>query len=171
MPGRTCRSSSGSPTARASSPRTWPRSSRTPNQIIFLGEGDVVDLRPWGVVITDKFGEDREHEITTIDWTPEAAEKGGYEHFMLKEIHEQPEALAQSIAGRVTRDGRIHVEEIEGMLDTLRAVDRIELVACGSAYYASLIGAAALQDWIGIPVRATVGSEFRYSPPPLDGTP
>ena len=139
------------------------------NQIIFLGEGDVVDLRPWGVVITDKFGEDREHEITTIDWTPEAAEKGGYEHFMLKEIHEQPEALAQSIAGRVTRDGRIHVEEIEGMLDTLRAVDRIELVACGSAYYASLIGAAALQDWIGIPVRATVGSEFRYSPPPLDG--
>ncbi len=138
------------------------------DQIIFLAEGDVVDLRPWGVVITDKFGEDREHEITTIDWTPEAAEKGGYEHFMLKEIHEQPEALAQSIAGRVTRDGRIHVEELEGMLDTLRAVDRIELVACGSAYYASLIGAAALQDWIGIPVRATVGSEFRYSPPPLD---
>ena len=87
---------------------------------------------------------------------------------MLKEIHEQPEALAQSIAGRVTRDGRIHVEEIEGMLDTLRAVDRIELVACGSAYYASLIGAAALQDWTGIPARATVGSEFRYSPPPLD---
>ena len=72
------------------------------DQIIFLEEGDVVDLRPWGVVITDKFGEDREREITTIDWTPEAAEKGGYEHFMLKEIHEQPEALAQSIAGRVT---------------------------------------------------------------------
>ncbi len=138
------------------------------DQIIFLEEGDVVDLRPWGVVITDKFGEDREREITTIDWTPEAAEKGGYEHFMLKEIHEQPEALAQSIAGRVTREGRIHVEEIEGMLDTLRAVDRIELVACGSAYYAALIGAAALQDWIGIPVRATVGSEFRYGPPPLD---
>ena len=73
------------------------------DQIIFLEEGDVVDLRPWGVVITDKFGEDREREITTIDWTPEAAEKGGYEHFMLKEIHEQPEALAQSIAGRVTK--------------------------------------------------------------------
>ena len=138
------------------------------DQIIFLEEGDVVDLRPWGVVITDKFGEDREREITTIDWTPEAAEKGGYEHFMLKEIHEQPEALAQSIAGRVTKDGRINVEEIAGMLGTLQAVDRIELVACGSAYYAALIGAAALQDWIGIPVRATVGSEFRYSPPPLD---
>jgi glutamine---fructose-6-phosphate transaminase (isomerizing) len=138
------------------------------DQIIFLEEGDVVDLRPWGVVITDKFGEDREREITTIDWTPEAAEKGGYEHFMLKEIHEQPEALAQSIAGRVTRDGRIAVEEIAGMVETLQAIDRIELVACGSAYYASLIGAAALQDWIGIPVRATVGSEFRYSPPPLD---
>src|SRR6478672_3720225 len=138
------------------------------DQIIFLEEGDVVDLRPWGVVITDKFGEDREREITTITWSPEAAEKGGFAHFMLKEIHEQPEALAQSIAGRVTKDGRINVEEIAGMLGTLQAVDRIELVACGSAYYAALIGAAALQAWIGIPVRATVGSEFRYSPPPLD---
>jgi glucosamine--fructose-6-phosphate aminotransferase (isomerizing) len=138
------------------------------DQVIFLEEGDVADLRPSGVTITDVHGGPLERTVTTIDWTPEAAEKGGYEHFMLKEIHEQPESLSQSILGRVSRDDRIVVEEISEMADLLRTVTRIELVACGTAYYASLIGAAALQDWTGLPARATVGSEFRYSPPPLD---
>jgi glucosamine--fructose-6-phosphate aminotransferase (isomerizing) len=138
------------------------------DQVIFLEEGDVADLRPSGVTITDVRGGPLERAVTTIDWTPEAAEKGGYEHFMLKEIHEQPESLSQSILGRVSRDDRIVVEEISEMADLLRTVSRIELVACGTAYYAALIGAAALQDWTGLPARATVGSEFRYSPPPLD---
>ena len=106
--------------------------------------------------------------MTTIDWSPEAAEKGGYEHFMLKEIHEQPESLSQSITGRVTSDDRIAVEELAGLEEVLRTVTRIELVACGTAFYASLIGAAALQDWTALPVRANIGSEFRYGPPPLD---
>ena len=88
---------------------------------------------------------------------------------MLKEIHEQPESLRQAITGRVTRTDHIWLEELEGFDETLRSIDRIELVACGTAYYASLIGAAALQDWTGIPARANVGSEFRYSPPPVDG--
>ena len=87
---------------------------------------------------------------------------------MLKEIHEQPESLRQAITGRVTRTDHIWLEELEGFDETLRSIERIELVACGTAYYASLIGAAALQDWTGIPARSTVGSEFRYSPPPLD---
>ena len=139
------------------------------NRVVFLGEGDVADVRPSGVEVTDVDGNRREREETRIDWSIEAAEKGGYEHFMLKEIHEQPEALRQSIIGRVTRDDRIEVEELAPIAETLCAVDRIELVACGSAYYASLVGAAALQDWSGIPARATVGSEFRYAPPPLDG--
>jgi len=69
----------------------------------------------------------------------------------------------------VTRDGRIHAEELAGLTDVLQSIDRIELVACGTAYYAALIGATAIQDWTGLPARATVGSEFRYSPPPLDG--
>jgi glucosamine--fructose-6-phosphate aminotransferase (isomerizing) len=138
------------------------------NRVIFLEEGDVADVRPTGVEITDIHGARRDREETTITWTPEAAEKGGYEHFMLKEIHEQPESLRQSIAGRVTRNDRIWLEELEGFDETLRGIERVELVACGTAFYASLVGAAALQDWIGIPARATVGSEFRYSPPPLD---
>ncbi len=138
------------------------------NRIVFLEEGDVADVRPTGVVITGVDGKSRQRAETIIDWTPEAAEKGGFDHFMAKEIHEQPEALRQCIAGRVTRDGKIRLAEIAGLADKIRAANRIELVACGSAFYAALVGAAALQEWTGLPARATVGSEFRYSPPPLD---
>jgi glucosamine--fructose-6-phosphate aminotransferase (isomerizing) len=138
------------------------------NRVVFLEEGDVADVRPTGVEVTDVNGAPRERAETIIDWSIEAAEKGGYEHFMLKEIHEQPEALSQSIAGRVDRRGQIHVEELAGLEEMLRTVTRVELVACGTAHYASLIGAKAIQDWTGLPARATVGSEFRYGPPPLD---
>ena len=138
------------------------------DRVIFLAEGDVADLRPDGVTITGIDGVARPHEVTVIDWSPEAAEKGGYETFMLKEIHEQPQALAQSIAGRVGRDDRILGGELDGMQATLRSITRIELVACGTASYAALAGAAALEAWTGLPARVTVGSEFRYSPPPLD---
>ncbi|MDO8484580.1 MAG: glutamine--fructose-6-phosphate transaminase (isomerizing) [Candidatus Limnocylindrales bacterium] len=138
------------------------------DQVIFLEEGDVADIRPSGVTITDVAGALQERALTTIDWSPEAAEKGGYEHFMLKEIHEQPEALSQSIAGRVNRHGRIHVEELIGLEEMLKTITRVELVACGSAYYASMVAATAIQNWTGIPARANVGSEFRYGPPPLD---
>jgi len=138
------------------------------NRIIFLEEGDVADVLPGGVVITNVDGVEQERAETLIDWTPEAAEKSGFDHFMLKEIHEQPEAIRQCIAGRVTRDGRVRLMEIDGLAEQLRAATRVELVACGSAYYAALVGAAAIEEWTGLPARATVGSEFRYSPPPLD---
>ncbi len=138
------------------------------DRVIFLEDGDVADLHPTGVTITDVDGRPQERTVTVIDWSPEAAEKGGYEHFMLKEIHEQPESLRQAITGRVTRENHIWLEELEGFAETLANIDRVELIACGTAYYAALVGAAAIQDWIGIPARATVGSEFRYSPPPID---
>ncbi|MGH2513700.1 MAG: glutamine--fructose-6-phosphate transaminase (isomerizing) [Candidatus Limnocylindrales bacterium] len=138
------------------------------DQVIFLEEGDVADLHPSGVTISDVAGRPISRAISTISWTAEAAEKGGYDHFMLKEIHEQPAALLQSITGRISRDDRIVVEELAGLGAVLARVRRVELVACGSAYYAALIGAAAIQDWTGLPARATVGSEFRYGPPPLD---
>jgi glucosamine--fructose-6-phosphate aminotransferase (isomerizing) len=139
------------------------------NRIVFLEEGDVADVRPTGVEVTDLAGRPMERPVTIIDWSPEAAEKGGYEHFMLKEIHEQPVALRQSLAGRVTLAGHIHAPEVDGLGDVFRRVTRVELVACGTASYASLVGAAAIQEWTGLPARVTVGSEFRYSPPPLDG--
>jgi glucosamine--fructose-6-phosphate aminotransferase (isomerizing) len=139
------------------------------DQVIFLEEGDVADLHPSGVTISGVDGIPRERLVSTIAWSLEAAEKGGYDHFMLKEMHEQPGALRAAIAGRVTRDCRILVDELAPVAASIGEIDRIELVACGSAYYASLVGAACLQDWTGLPARANVGSEFRYSPPPLDG--
>ena len=138
-------------------------------RIVFLEEGDVADVRPSGVVVTDVAGNLRIRPETQIDWSPEVAEKGGFETFMLKEIHEQPTALRQSLAGRVGRNGRVRVPEIEALLPVLREVTRIELVACGTASYAAMVGASALEAWTGLPARLTVGSEFRYSPPPLDG--
>ncbi|MHB8458798.1 MAG: glutamine--fructose-6-phosphate transaminase (isomerizing) [Candidatus Limnocylindrales bacterium] len=139
------------------------------DRVVFLEEGDIADLRPGGVSIGGVDGVPRERVTTTIGWSLEAAEKGGYAHFMLKEIHEQPDALRATLTGRVGRDGRIRVDELGPVAGILGAIERIELVACGSAYYAALVGAAALQDWTGLPARATVGSEFRYAPPPLDG--
>jgi glutamine---fructose-6-phosphate transaminase (isomerizing) len=138
------------------------------DRVIFLHDGDVADLTPEGIRITDVEGAPMERTVERIDWSPEAAEKGGFDHFMLKEIHEQPEALRQSLAGRVSRDGHIQVPEIEPLADAIRAATRIELIACGSASYAALVGAAALQTWTDLPARVTVGSEFRYDPPPLD---
>jgi glucosamine--fructose-6-phosphate aminotransferase (isomerizing) len=138
------------------------------NQVIFLENDDVVDLRPSGIEITGVDGTSRTRPVTAIDWSIEAAEKGGFEHFMLKEIHEQPDALRQSVAGRVDRDGRILVAELAAVGAAVARAGRVELIACGSAFYASLVGAAAIQAWTGLPARATVGSEFRYDPPPLD---
>jgi glutamine---fructose-6-phosphate transaminase (isomerizing) len=137
-------------------------------RVMFLEEGDVADLRPDGVVITDVAGRPMERVPDTIDWTVEAAEKGGYEHFMLKEIHEQPDALRQSLTGRITRAGRIQVPELEPVWNAVRTANRVELVACGTASYAAMVGAGAIQDFTDLPARVTVGSEFRYDPPPLD---
>jgi len=138
------------------------------DRVIFLHDGDVADLNPEGVAITDVDGGPVERVPTIIDWSVETAEKGGFDHFMLKEIHEQPEALRQSLAGRVDRNGHIQAPELEPLADAIRAATRVELVACGTASYAALTGAAAIEEWTGLPARVTVGSEFRYSPPPLD---
>jgi glucosamine--fructose-6-phosphate aminotransferase (isomerizing) len=140
------------------------------NRVVFLEEGDVADLRPWGIEVTDVAGAPRERVATEITWTAEAAEKGGFEHFMLKEIHEQPQALRQCLAGRLAPDGTLRVEELIPLAGVLRTITRVELIACGTASYAALVGAALIERWTGLPARVTVGSEFRYSPPPLDPT-
>jgi glucosamine--fructose-6-phosphate aminotransferase (isomerizing) len=140
------------------------------NQVVFLDDGDVADIRPWRVELTDTDGGPIERETVTIDWSPEAAEKGGYDHFMLKEIHEQPDALRQSLAGRIDQDGAIRIPELAPVESAILAATRVELVACGTASHAAMLGAAAIEAWTGMPARVTVGSEFRYAPPPLDAT-
>jgi glutamine---fructose-6-phosphate transaminase (isomerizing) len=136
-------------------------------RVIFLEEGDVADLSSASVAVTDIDGRPMERLVHEIDWSIEAAEKGGYPHFMLKEMHEQPGAIRAAITGRV-HDHTIEVEELEPLSERLARIERVELVACGTASYAAAVGGYAMQEWLGVPARATVGSEFRYSPPPLD---
>jgi glucosamine--fructose-6-phosphate aminotransferase (isomerizing) len=136
-------------------------------RVVFLADGDVADVRPGSATITDRAGTVLERPVEILPWSVEAAEKGGYPHFMLKEIHEQPSALRSSTAGRL-RARSICLEEIAPLAEALAGVGRVEMIACGTAYYASLVGAALFEDWLGIPARSTFASEFRYSPPPLD---
>jgi glutamine---fructose-6-phosphate transaminase (isomerizing) len=136
-------------------------------KVIFLDEGDVADITAESVKVTGIDGAPRERLVHEIDWDIEKAEKGGYPHFMLKEMHEQPEALRAAITGRV-HDSTIELEELEPIAARLREIERIEFVACGTANYAAAVGAYVMQDWLNIPARWNIGSEFRYSPPPLD---
>ncbi len=136
-------------------------------RVIFLEEGDVADITANSVVVTGLDGSPRERLVHDIDWSIEKAEKGGFPHFMLKEMHEQPEAIRAAITGRVHEDV-IDLEELEPIADRLRKIERVEFVACGSAAYASAVAAYVFQAWTDLPARWTVGSEFRYSPPPID---
>jgi glucosamine--fructose-6-phosphate aminotransferase (isomerizing) len=136
-------------------------------RVVFMADGDVADIRPGSAVITDRSGVALDRPIDVIEWSAEAAEKGGYAHFMLKEIHEQPAALTAAMTGRL-RGESVCLEELDAIAKRLADVDRVEMIACGTAYYASLVGAALFQEWLGVPARATVASEFRYSPPPID---
>jgi glutamine---fructose-6-phosphate transaminase (isomerizing) len=138
------------------------------NRVVFLEEGDVVDLDAGSVRITGLDGVPRERAVHTIDWTIEAAEKGGFPHFMLKEMHEQPDAIRAAITGRLVRD-RLALDELDPVRQALATADRVEFVACGTAAYASLVGAHLVESLAGVPARVTVASEFRYAPPPLDG--
>ena len=136
-------------------------------RVIFLADGDVADLTPSSATITDRQGVVVDRAVDIIPWSAEAAEKGGYAHFMLKEIHEQPAALTAAMTGRLRGDS-VCLEELDPIRERLAGIDRVEMIACGTAYYASLVGAALFQEWLGVPARSTVASEFRYSPPPID---
>ncbi|CAN5694938.1 glutamine--fructose-6-phosphate transaminase (isomerizing) [soil metagenome] len=136
-------------------------------RVIFLEEGDVADLDATSISITGVDGSPRERLVSDIDWTLEAAEKGGFEHFMLKEMHEQPQAIRASITGRVHGD-EIRADELLPVMDAIVRSERVEFVACGSANYAAAVAAYVFQEWTGLPARWNIGSEFRYSPPPLD---
>ena len=136
-------------------------------RVIYLADGDVADVRPGSAIVTDRAGNVLARPIDVIEWSAEAAEKGGYAHFMLKEIHEQPSALTAAMTGRL-RGAAVCIEELDSISQRLEGIDRVEMIACGTAYYASLVGAALFQEWLGVPARSTVASEFRYNPPPLD---
>src|ERR687897_1756296 len=103
-----------------------------------------------------------------VDWDLSAAEKGGYEHFMLKEMHEQPLAIKQTLEGRTDPAGRLVLDELRMSEDELREVDKVFVVACGTAYHAGLVAKYAIEHWTRLPVEIEIASEFRYRDPVLD---
>ena len=138
--------------------------------VIFPEDGDMVVVRREGISVFDLDGARLERPIQTVDWDEEAAEKAGYETFMLKEIHEQPAALADTLAERVGADGRVVLEDLGLSSEEIRGLKRIVIVACGTSSYAGLVGKYALESWARLPVEVEVASEFRYRDPVLDSS-
>jgi len=135
-------------------------------EMIFLEDGEMVVFTPEAMRVTDLLGAPREKTAKTITWSPLMAEKGGYRHFMLKETHEQPRAIADTIAGRIVEgEGRIHLEDLRLSDDELGALDKIFIVACGTSWHAALVGKFLIEKLARIPVEVDIASEFRYRDP------
>ncbi len=140
-------------------------------QMVFLEDGEAVIFTPQGVRYSDLVGNDLEKVEKTITWSPLMAEKGGYKHFMLKEIYEQPRAIADTIAGRLREDeGDIYLEDLKLDNQQLAGVEKIFLIACGTSWHAALVGKFYLEKLCRIPVEVDIASEFRYRDPIVNET-
>ncbi|ADB63739.1 glucosamine/fructose-6-phosphate aminotransferase, isomerizing (plasmid) [Haloterrigena turkmenica DSM 5511] len=136
------------------------------DSVVYLEDGDVVIVDDDGVEFTDLDGNSIEREPETVEWDPEQAGKGEYDHFMLKEIHEQPTALSQALEGRIdTQNARIALADFEP--GTFADVDSVQFVACGTSYHAALYGSLALKQ-AGIESTALLANEYSVSAPPVD---
>ena len=131
-----------------------------------LEEGDMAVVKADGIRFYDAFGKPMEREVLTADWDEEAAEKGGYPHFMLKEIHEQPKAVQDTI-GAYVKEGHIDFSETGLTDEKLASLKRIYIIACGSAYHVGMVGKYVIESMAKIPVEVDVASEFRYRDPIL----
>ncbi len=131
--------------------------------VIFLDDNEMVTLTPDGIKIWDMDGRPIKKSSVHIDWSPAMAEKGGYRHFMLKEIFEQPRAIADTLRGRIYPEkGKINIEEFNISRKILEETERIMIVACGTSYHAGLAGRYMIEEIAAIPVEVEIGSEFRY---------
>jgi len=134
-------------------------------EVIFLHDGDMALLTESGVTITDFSGNVLERAATTIDWDAESAEKSGYQHYMLKEIYEQPSVLQNTLGGRFADNGTD--VRLELGLDPSE-IDRVVITACGTAYYSGMVGEYLIEKLARVPVDVEIASEFRYREPVLD---
>jgi glucosamine--fructose-6-phosphate aminotransferase (isomerizing) len=139
---------------------------RDTRSVLYLESGEIVVLRAGSVEIRDQTGAVVQRDVVEIDWDEETAEKGGYETFMLKEIHEQADALAATINDRTTRGSGVDLDA-PGAFDEaiLDGVQRVVIVACGTAYHAGLVGRYAIEEWARLPVDVDVASEYQYRNP------
>jgi len=133
--------------------------------VVLVEDDEIVTVSAAGIEITDAVGNavEREHEVVT--WDEDAAEKGGYPTFTMKEIHEQPDAVAETIADRLPGDEGVDLSDVELDDSYLRNIRRIVIVACGTSYHAGLVGRYAIEQWARIPVEMDVASEYRYRDP------
>jgi glutamine---fructose-6-phosphate transaminase (isomerizing) len=133
---------------------------------LFLEDGEVATVTPRSVRIVDRSGQTVTRPAQRIAWDPIQAEKGGYRHFMLKEIHEQPRAARDTLLGRVDLDrGEVFLDELGDAAAALRSVRRVVMLACGTSWHAALVGKFLLEQVAGIPAEVDYGSEFRYRKP------
>jgi glucosamine--fructose-6-phosphate aminotransferase (isomerizing) len=130
-----------------------------------VDQDQVVELRRDGVVVTALDGTVVEGDSFHVDWDTAAAERGGYEFFMLKEIEEQPAAIRDTLGGRMQEDGLLHLDELAMSDEDIRGIEQVFIVACGSAYHSGLIGKYAIERWCRLPVQVEMASEFRYRDP------
>ncbi len=135
---------------------------------IELGQDQVVELTASGVIVTDFAGQPAQTKPFRVEWDLSAAEKGGFDWFMRKEIFEQPKAIADTLLGRYTTGGELTLDEIRISPETLRRIDKIVIVACGTAFYAGLVAKYAIEHWTRIPCEVEIASEFRYRDPIID---
>ena len=137
---------------------------RETRNVKLVNDGEIVVIRPDGVQFLDASGAPVERETIEVDWDAETAEKGGYDTFMLKEIHEQPDAVAETIADRTPGD-RVELPDTGLTDELLSGVRRIVIVACGTSYHAGLVGRYAIEEWARMPVEMDIASEYRYRNP------
>jgi len=138
-------------------------------KVIYLDDGDVAVLTPNEFFIQDINQNRIEKTVNEIDWNVEEAQKGGYAHFMIKEIMEQPESIANSIRGRLLLDsGMARLGGLESVKEKLREIKRFNIIACGTASYAGLVGRYMFEEYAGIPCEVDFASEYRYRKPILD---
>ena len=131
--------------------------------VVYLEDGELAVVAATSYTISAITGAKRERAPERIVWDVESVQKQGYEHFMLKEIMEAPEVIENTIRGRLLVDrGRVKLGGLESYLDTLKALERLVIVGCGSAYYAGLVGRTMLEEYAGLPVEVELGSEYRY---------
>lgn len=138
-------------------------------KVVFLNDGEIADVSRTGIDMTNLQHEAVEQCIEEIEWDDEEAQKQGYPHFMLKEIHDQPTVLEDAIRGRYDlEEGTAHLGGLNMTEDEMRSIKRIVLIACGTASYAALVGKYAFERLAGIPTEVDVASEFRYRDPIID---
>ena len=137
--------------------------------VIFLDDREIITLTPEGIQVMDIDGNPIEKELSRVIWNPVMAEKGGYKHFMLKEIYEQPRAITDTIRGRLSHDtGNVYLDEIGMSASDIKRLSRIYIVACGTSWHAALTGKFMIEEMARIPVEVDVASEFRYRDPIID---